>query len=192
MVLKLQVKIILAENALQFKRIFSRALKISRKYHFRYKAGKAGGEADKPLAVSAKKLHIDARLCVKPFCVGKRYHLAEVFIANLVFAEQYEVVARIILCARFISAGAVCDVYLAPDDGLDALFFACLIEIHRAEHCAVVCYRNGAVPHGGGDFRYFGNTARTVEQAVFRVKMQVNEWHGFSSFQLSLVSLCCS
>jgi hypothetical protein len=97
--------------------------------------------------------------------------MAEVFVARFVFAEQHEVVARAILRARFIAAGAVCNVYLTADYGLHALFFARLIEIHRAEHRAVVGYGDGAVPHGGGDFRYFIDTASAVEQAVFRVKM---------------------
>jgi hypothetical protein len=117
----------------------------------------------------AQKLHIHARLRIKSFRVRTRDHVAEVFVARFVFAEQNEMVAGAFLCARFISARAVCNVYLATDYGLYALFFACFIEIYRTEHRAVVGYGDGAVPHGGGNLRYFRDAARAVEQAVFRV-----------------------
>jgi hypothetical protein len=95
--------------------------------------------------------------------------MAKVSVSHLVFAKQNEVVACALLGARFIVARAVGNVYFATYYGFNTLFFASLIEIYRAEHSAVVGYGNGAMPHRCGYFGYFGNTARAVEKAVFRV-----------------------
>ena len=68
-------------------------------------------------------------------------------------------------------------VHLTADDRLDSLFFALLIEIHNAEHGSVV--GNGKTVHSqllGTCYRFL-DRGGSVQQAVFRMKMEMCKSH---------------
>ena len=69
-ILYFEIEISSAEESVHFDSVVSCFFEISRKYHLRNVSRKAGGEAYKPFAVRAQKLHIYARLHIKSFREG--------------------------------------------------------------------------------------------------------------------------
>ena len=135
---------------------------------------KAGRKADQAARVGAKGLLVDAGLIVETLHVGDGVDLREVEVALLVLGKQHEVVVG----HAGVAAGAVgfgVDVDLAPDDGLDSLGFAGLVEIDCAVHDAVVGHGDGvhAQFFGAQDERL--DVAGPVEQAVLGMEVEMNE-----------------
>ena len=149
--------------------------------------GDAGRQADDALMVLAQEVLVDARLVVHALDVGQRDELDEIAVARLVLREQNQVVIAHAIDLAVFLARAWGHVDLAADDGLRALLLGFLVEIDDAVHGAVV---------GDGDavhaelFRRLDellDAARTVEQAVFRVDMEVSKRHAFTPSRFPLV-----
>ena len=65
------------------------------------------------------------------------------------------------------------NVQLAPEDGFDSGLLSLLIEIHRAEHVAVIRDGNGGHSVLLGFLQQIAHADGTVQQAVLRVNMQM-------------------
>ena len=126
--------------------------------------------------IPAKQLPINARAHVEALCEALRYHLYQILITGLIFDQQNEVIAREVIFALFRETRGAGDIYLTPDDRSDPLFFAGTVKRHGTVKDAVVCNSNSRVPrlfrHAGD----IGDAAGTVEQAVFTVQVQVDEF----------------
>ena len=75
-------------------------------------------------------------------------------------------------------------IYLAPDDGMDALRLAGAVKVHCAVHDAVVGDGAGRLPQFLYQLRQVPYPARTVQQTVFRMYVQMHKSHTCSPLLL--------
>ena len=167
-VLDLEIKV-LAEPFAQPERPLLRALIVVVDQLLLDLAGKTAGEADQPLGVLFEQRPVDAGLDVKAVGKGHRDKVAEIAVARLVFAQQYQV--RIVVVAAVLAVGHVArsDIDLAADDGLDPLGAAGLVKGDGAVHHTVVGERDGALPQLLDALGQLVRAAGAVEQGIFAV-----------------------
>ena len=77
-----------------------------------------------------------------------------------------------------IKAGAGGNIHFAADDGLDARLFSGFIKLHTTVHHAVVGAGNGGLSALLHPLHQLVDAAGTVQQAVFRMDMQVGKGTG--------------
>jgi hypothetical protein len=126
-----------------------------------------------------EKLKVDAGLGVKALGICLGDHIAKIFIPHFVFAEQKQVIACAVGLVALIEAGACRHIYLASDDGLYTLIFACAVKVDDTVHGAVVRNGNGTLAElfcASGNIR---DTACAVKQTVFAMQMEMDERHVF-------------
>ena len=68
-------------------------------------------------------------------------------------------------------------VHLAADDRVDALGFAGAVKVDHAVHDAVVGQRAGGLSQLRHAVHQAFDAARTVQQAVFTMHMQMRKWY---------------
>ena len=142
-------------------------------------AGEAAGERDQALRVALEQLPVDAGLVVVALEVAGRGELDQVRVAGVVLGEQRQV--RVALPLRPAVLG---DVELAADQRLDADLARLAHELDRARERAVVGQRHRRHLELGRARRERGDAARSVEDRVLGVDVQVDEAglsHGKSS-----------
>ena len=83
---------------------------------------------------------IDTGLIVVALGIAYGNDLDEVAVSGLIFCKQNQVALTLVEVRLLISMSAGCGIYLASDDGLDALSLAFLVEINCAEHGSMVRY----------------------------------------------------
>ena len=178
-VLDLQEEIALAEHFFHLPGVFFRLGDAPVQQQFVEVAAQAGRHADKALVVLLEQFIIDAGTVIKAPGEGLAVQVHQVFIAGLVFAQQDQVAVFALGVALFLHVGAHVD--LAADDGMDALRLAGLVKIDHAVQHAVV--GDGAGVHAQllQALGQFLDAAGAVQQAVFRVQVQMREGHGHSS-----------
>ena len=133
--------------------------------------------------MSRQKFAVYAGFIVEARLIGFGNDLDQVLVAGLVLCEQDQVALVLVEHGVFIEAGAGGRVDLAADDGLDALLFALFVELHAAEHDAVVrdSQRLHAQFLGAGDELVDARGA--VQQAVFGMYVKMGVTH--ASFSLN-------
>ena len=135
------------------------------------------GKSNYSIAVLSEDIFINARLIVVTFGIPLRYYLNEILIARLIFCKQNQMTLVLVLFRILIGHPAGGGVHLTAYYRLDSLFFAFLVKVHNAEHCAVVC--NGKAVHsqllGPGNHIFY--PCRSVKKAVLRMKMKVRKSH---------------
>ena len=174
-VLDLEEIVLLAEDRKIFAHDGIRALRLVRDERAWHLARHTRRKADEPLVVLPEQIVIDAGLVVEALDVRKRDELHEVAVARLVLREQDEVIVLDAVHLGAFLAPARRHVDLTADDGLHALRHRLLVEVDDAVHRTVV--RDGDGRHAllldGGD--QLLDAARAVEEAVFRVDVQMHE-----------------
>ena len=173
-VLQFNVVIALAEQVTVPQRRRLGALIVTCEDSLRDLACKARRQADQALMVLLQQLFVHTGLGVKAFGKGRRDHFDQVFVARFVFAQQDQVIVAVDL-VDLIETGAGGNVDFAPDDGLDARLFGCLIKLHAAVHHAVVGAGNGGLAALLHPIHQLIDAACAVQQAVFRMDMEVNK-----------------
>ena len=133
---------------------------------------RARRQRQQPLRVAAQQLVVDARLVVEPLQERERRQAHQVPEPDLVARQQHQVVSRI---ARLVLAPAPRDVGLHAHQRLDARLARLLIELDRAEQRAVVGERERRHRQLGRAFHHARDRARTVEQRVVAVVVEVHE-----------------
>ena len=149
-------------------------LVVPRQNGLRDLARQTGRKADEPFVVLFEQLLINAGLGVKPLGEGCGDHLDEVLVAGLIFAQQDQMVVAVDL-VDLIEPGASGNVDFAADDGLDARFSGRFIKLHTAVHDTVVGAGDGRLPALLHAVHQLVDAAGTVQQAVFRMDMEVDE-----------------
>ena len=138
---------------------------------------KAGREAHDPLRVLLEQLHVDPGLVVETVCECQGVQLDDVLISPFVLCQQHQMEKAPIL--GIVALHVVAHVELTTDDGLDSVRLGLLVKFKRSEHVSVIgdCHgREIALFTGVPDAL---NARRTVQQAVFGMKMQMYErFHG--------------
>ena len=175
-ILYLEIEI-LAEQLAQLKSLRTRPAVVVVKYPLRDIARHAAAQAHEALGVLMQQLPVDTGLDVKALGEGAAHQIAEVAVALLVLAEEYEMCVFVVQPVLLVRHAPRRDVDLAADDGLYARGAAGLVERHRAVHHAVVGDGESRLSQrlgGPGELVY---TARPVEQGVFGMHMQVNKCH---------------
>jgi len=70
-----------------------------------------------------------------------------------------------------------CDIDLTADDRLDPLCLTGPVKVDNTVHDTVVCDGAGGLAHGLHGLRQVPDTAGAVEEAVFRMDVQVDKGH---------------
>jgi len=78
-----------------------------------------------------------------------------------------------------VVAASLRNVNFATDDGFDATRFGCLVERLRSEQVAVIGYGHGGHLPPRSLVNNLFEVAGSIQQAVVRVQVQVNESGGF-------------
>ena len=141
-------------------------------------AGQTGGQRDQSLGVFPQQVQVDAGLDIKALDVCLTDHIGQVAVACLVFAQQHQMAGLRVKLVLLVKSGAAGHIHLAADNGMDALLLTGAVEVHRAVHDAVVSDGAGVLPHGLHQCRQVADTARAIQQAVFRMDVEVNKGHG--------------
>ena len=97
-------------------------------------------QADQVVAVARQYLVVDPGLVVEALGVGKRGELHQVVVAVVVHRQKDQMVHVVMPLRHRARVPSVAGVHveLASYDGLDACRLACLVELQRAVHVAVV------------------------------------------------------
>ena len=126
----------------------------------------------------AQELLVDPRLVVESLGEAVRDQLAEVAVALVVHGQQDQVVVVFPVAAvdpLALVAAARSHVDLAAEDRLDPGRHRLPVELHRAEHVAVVGHGDGRLPQALGPLDQRGDLVGAVQQAVLGVAMKVYE-----------------
>ena len=137
----------------------------------------AGGKGDKPLVVLPQQVQVHPGLAVKALHPGLGDQGQQVVVAGLVLAEQHQVAVLPVQLVDLVKPGAPGHIHLAAQNGLDAPLFCRLIKFDHAVHTAVVGDGHRRLAHFLGGVQKPLHAAGAVEQAVFRVYMQVGKGH---------------
>ena len=143
--------------------------------HARHDARHARGGTNQPLVVTLQQLTVDARAPVEALDMGERDHPQEVVVTRQVLREQNQVVAA---AHRAVVPPQARHVGLAPQDGLDALLAACVIKGLQPIEAPVVRDGAGLHPQRLHPLHQRRHLARTVQQRIARVHVQMHERHG--------------
>ena len=132
--------------------------------------GQAGAQRDQSLVVAFQQLVVDARLVIEAFGVSQGAEREEVRVPGEVAGQEHEVVvAHALLGSRLLQARAGRHVDFRPEDGLDALRPALLVEGKRPEHVAVIGEGEGGHPQA-----FARATSASIEEAPSR--REKSEW----------------
>ena len=169
------IEIPLAEDILHFPHIGPGIIPALLQKQLGQVAGQAGGQAYQPLVMLADQvvIHPGAVVIARQEALGTQMH--QVLIALIVLTQEDQM-AVIPASGGFVQAVAA-DVHLAADDGLDARILHGGIEVDGTVHHAVVGH--GAHVHAQllHPLHQAGDAARAVQQAVFRVQVQMCKAH---------------
>ncbi len=141
-------------------------------------AAQACGGANETPAVLPQHLPVNAGHVVETLERGDAVQAAQIAVALFIPGQQKKVVSRLIAPPFALVARLGGNVRLHPDDGLDALLLALPIEVHAPEHRAVVADGEGGLVEFHRPLDHTRNAVRSIEEAVFRVVMQVDEVGG--------------
>ncbi len=143
-------------------------------------AGEAAGQGDEALGALREQLPVDARLVVVALEVGGRGELDEVGVAVVLLGEESQVVVALLL-----EATVVAHVHLTAENRLDSVLSGLSVELDGSGQRAVVGERNGRHLELGRPGGELWDPARSVEDRVFGVDVEVNE-RGFGHAEAHL------
>ena len=123
-----------------------------------------------PLRVPLEQLPVDARLVVVALEVAERGELDQVRVALVRLGEDGQVGVALLLPVAVVG-----DVDLAAHDRLDPLLPGLALELDRARERAVVGERDGRHSELGGPRSECRDAARTVEDRVLGVDVEMDE-----------------
>ena len=176
-ILKLQIEVALAQNVLHGQGIFLGPVIVAVYQAAGNFSGQAGGQADKALRMPAQQVQINAGLDIEPVHKGLAHQVRQIPVSRFVFAQQHQMTGFGVQLISLIQPGAPGHIYLAADDRMDALGLAGPIEVDGAVHNAVVRDGHSRLPQLLHQLRQVPDAARTVQQTVFRVDMQMGKGH---------------
>ena len=168
----LEVEVAVGEQALVLERGLLRLGDPLLEQGLGHLAAEAGRQADEALRVVAQDLLVDPRVVVEALQVPHRVEVGQVLVADLVLGQEDEV--EVAPVGPVLAVGRR-DVGLAAEDELDALLLGGGVEVHRAEHVAVVGDRDRVHAELEDAGEEILHPDRSVEQAVLRVQMKVGE-----------------
>ncbi len=174
LVLELQEEVPFAENVAQIVGRLARGFVAVGSQRHSHLSAQAGRERDQAVGVASQQVFINARLVVIAFDVGRGGELHQVAVAALVFAEQHEVVGAVGISGSVEPAGGR-NVDFAADNRLDVALLRGLVKLYGAKKIAVVGHRHGRHFQLRGAVHQLADFARTVEQTVVGMKMQMNK-----------------
>ena len=145
---------------------------------FRDLAFQTGRQTDQPLAVLPENLLIDARLIMEALQMADGNQMHQIIVALVILRQQNQMQIIGLSAVAMIHPFAG-DVHFATDDRLNACFLSLLIKIDHAVQHAVIGNRQMLLPQLLGHLNGIRHLARTIEQAVFRVKMKMAERYRF-------------
>ena len=128
----------------------------------------------------------DPRLAVvEAFDMPERDDIHQVPVSLDVLCQKDEVVICPVLVVLEFRVVVPCDIHLAPDDGLDLIFFSLLVPVLVGEfeellytvHIAVVGNGQGGHAHGLCPVKQGRYRRETVEDGVLRVDVKMNKGH---------------
>ncbi|MEI9998625.1 MAG: hypothetical protein WDO13_05390 [Verrucomicrobiota bacterium] len=172
----LEVKVARREDRLEVVDRFLRVFRPAGDDVARDLAGQARAGADETARMLREDFLVDARLVVHALEVRRGDELDQVAVALLVLGQEQEMSRGLPRVAGLaVQAAARREVDLAPDDRLDVDLAALLVKFDRAEEIAVVAQGQRGhlqLRRSRGQLR---NPARTVEQAVLGVDVEMDE-----------------
>ena len=176
MIHELDIKVIGAEQVAHVPDVFFRVVVLLIQQVFGQVAGNAGGQGDQALVVLADEIVVHAGAVIEPPRERLAHQGHQVPVARFVLAQQNQMAVFPGQGALVLHVGT--HVYLAPDHGMNTGVLARLVKLHRAVQHAVV--GDGAGVHAQllHALDQLLDPARAVQQAVFRMQMQVREGHG--------------
>ena len=176
-ILQFQIEIALPEDILHGQRVLLRALIVPVHQPPGDLARQTRRQRDQPLRMLPQQVKVDAGLDVKALAERLRHHVRQIPVARLVLAQQHQMPRLRVELMLLVEPRPPRHIHLAPDDGMDPLGFAGAVKVHRAVHNAVVCDGAGRLPHLLYLLRQVAYPARAVQQAVFRMHMQMHKSH---------------
>jgi hypothetical protein len=177
MVLDLDEVVLAPEDVYEAGRGLARILPAVVEEVLRHQRGEASGEPDQALGVPGKGLQVRPRLVIEPLQVGVAHELQEVLVAGDVARQEAQVedAPALVASALFFEAGALREVELAADQGLDPLALGDRIELYGAKQVAVIGEGQGRHPELPRPVHQPVDPAAAVQKAVVRVDMEVDE-----------------
>ena len=177
MILEFQIEIAFSEDVFHLQGIIPGIFIIFIQQILLNTASQASRQRYQTFVVFFQKRDIYSGLSVKTICIGFGNHIAEVFIAFAVFAQQNQMVRIVIDAVSTVAHQSACGINLTADDRLDPGSLCRLIKINAAIHHAVVGDGNGALPKFLDPIHHRINAAGTVQKAIFRMHMQMSKTH---------------
>ena len=174
-VLKLKEKVSLSEYIQVSERHILSHIIGARQKHPRHGPGKAGAGGDEPFMVFSQKLLIHPRLIIKAFRVAEGNQLDKVLVSFVVFGQKDKVIVAHALPAVFFKPASRSHINLAAYYRFYARFIAGFIKVHNSEHSSVIRYGKAFHAKLGGSFNKVLYFCRTVQEAVFRMNVQMRK-----------------
>ena len=169
-VLQLDVGVVAAEHLRQPVELVVGVAGAALLERLRNATGQAAGQRDQACLVPLEQLPVDARLVVVALEIAEARELDQVRVALVVAREEGQV--RVALLLRLAVLG---DVDLAADDRLHAGALRLLEELDRTGEAAVIRQGDGRHLELGRPLDEVRNAARSVENRVLGVDVQMDE-----------------
>ena len=176
MILQFQEEIAFAENFKIFQRRFLCFFVGSGQDISGHFSCQAGTGSDQPFAVFSQKFLIHTRFVIKTFreAIGNQFD--QILIALVIFRKEHHMIITAAL-AFFFETGALRHIDLAADDGLYACILCRFIKLNSTVHGAMVCNGDTVHPQFLHPLHQFLDLRRAIQQAVFRMDMQMRKRH---------------
>ena len=149
------------------------ALKVIITELYGYLTCQTARQRNKSAAVFFQQFKINSRLGVKSLGIRQRHHFYQILIALIVLAEQHEMIRMAVQLMNIVKACAACNIYLAADNRLYSFCKTFIIKINCSKHNAVIGDCGGSLSKLNGMVYDITDTAGSVQQTVFTVKMQM-------------------
>ena len=178
-VLNFQIKVPFAEKLAELQRLGPGPFIVPAYERLRNFAGETAGETYESLGMLTQQRPVYARLDIKALGKGRRDQIAEISVAGLVFAQEYQMGILIIGAMLLVAHTARSDIDFAADDRLDAGGLARAVKVDRSVHDAVIRDRDRVLSQLLYALCQQVYAAGPVEQGIFTVHMQMNKCHFF-------------
>ena len=144
---------------------------------------------NQPFAVRSQNILVNTRFIVVSVDKSLGDYLNQILISGFIFYKQNQMALPFIFFRILIRQSARGSIDLTADNRLDALLPALFIEVHYAEHHAVIRNRKAVHAKLFGTRHYILDSGCTIQQTVFRMYMQMRKCHRFSFAFVLILSL---
>ena len=184
MILQFQIEIIFSEDFSQFQGIRLGCIVVLFHQPLRNGTCQTGRRCNQAFMVLTKHCKIHTGFAVESIHERLRYQQAQILVSLPVLTQQNQMIRVIVHTVNAVGNGTAGHIDLTADNRFDTGCFCRLIKVNTAVHNAVIRDGNGGLSQFLYPVHHAADAACSVQEAVFRMNMQMYKTHFSASFAI--------